>query len=308
MSKLSTPRPDARHVNSTSRTGVAFSAGYDDVEVLTADATRLSARFYPPTGIVRGAVLLVTAMGVPQSYYAAFAGWLADAGFHVATFDYRGIGHSRSGPLRAVDTDIQTWAEQDTQAVLDALVARAPGLPVTWIGHSLGGQIVPLMHDRSAVAKIITLATGSGYWRENAAPLRRKVWLLWWLAVPLATPVFGYFPGKRLGMVGDLPAGVIWQWRKWCLHPEYAVGDGEAMRARFASVTTPITGLSFTDDEMMSAASIQSLHRLYVNAPQTMHRIAPAQVGVTKIGHFGMFREPMREPIWERFVRGELAT
>ena len=278
-----------------------------ELDVDTADHTPIATRFYAPRMPAKGAVLIVPAMGVPQSFYAAFAGWLAREGFHAATFDYRGTGKSRRGPLSAVDADIVTWAEQDTSAVLRALAARAPGLPVTWIGHSLGGQIVPFVPEHFAVSKVITIATGSGYWRENAAPLRRKVWLFWFLAVPIATPLFGYFPGKSLGMVGDLPRGVIRQWRKWCLQPEYAVGDGPQMRALFANVTTPITALSFTDDEMMSDANTASIHSFYTRAPKKMLRLSPGDAGVSRIGHFGFFRADMREPLWDGLLRAELS-
>jgi predicted alpha/beta hydrolase len=271
------------------------------------DGTPLVARFYSPRGQARGAVLIAAAMGVPQSFYEPFAHWLADEGFHAATFDYRGMGRSRRGSLRDETADILTWARQDTAAVLRELQTRASGLPITWIGHSLGGQIVPFVPERDAVAKIITVATGSGYWRQNAAALRRKVWLFWWLAVPIATPLFGYFPGKSLGMVGDLPRGVIEQWRKWCMQPEYAAGDGAETRALYNSVTTPITSISFTDDEMMSGASIESIHELYSGAPRTMRRFAPEDLGVRRIGHFGFFRAEMRDTLWQPVLRGELA-
>ena len=276
--------------------------------MITDDGTPLTMRFYPAIQPARGAVLIVPAMGVPQNYYGSFATWLARAGFHVATFDYRGMGLSKRGALRDVDADIITWAEQDTQAVLTSLAARSGRLPLTWIGHSLGGQIIPFVKHRTAVDKIITVATGSGYWRQNAPKLRRKVWLFWWGAVPLTTPLFGYFPGKRLGMVGDLPKGVVRQWRKWCLDPEYAVGDGEATRALFAEVTTPITSFSFTDDEMMSGDNIASIHGFYFNAPRTMRRIDPDELGVAKVGHFGFFREELKSVLWEGRVRRELAT
>lgn len=278
-----------------------------DVDVETADHTPIATRFYTPRLPAKGAVLIVPAMGVAQTFYAAFAGWLAREGFHVATFDYRGTGKSKRGPLSRVDADILTWAEQDTAAVLRALADRAPTLPVTWIGHSLGGQIIPFVKEHVAVSKVITIATGSGYWRENAAPLRRKVWIFWWLAVPIATPLFGYFPGKALGMVGDLPRGVVRQWRKWCLQPDYAVGDGAAMRDRFASVSTPITALSFTDDEMMSDANTTALHACYTRAPRKMLRMSPGDAGVARIGHFGFFRAEMKEPLWDGLVAAELA-
>ncbi|MFN7643314.1 MAG: hypothetical protein ACK5PW_09570 [Burkholderiales bacterium] len=50
--------------------------------------------------------------------------------------------------------------------------------------------------------------------------------------------------------------------------PDYvASAEGAAARERFDAVRTPIVSLSFTDDEMMSARSIASLHALYTNAP-----------------------------------------
>jgi len=277
------------------------------IDVITTDGTPIAARFRAPTTAVRGAVLVVPAMGVSQGYYAALATWLTEHGYAVATFDYRGTGRSRRGPLREVEADLLTWAEQDVAAVLAALAARAPGVPITWLGHSLGGQLIPFVPGAERVAKVITIATGSGYWRENAAPLRRKVWLFWFGAVPVATALCGYFPGKRLGMVGDLPRGVIRQWKAWCLDPAYAVGVLGSARARFAAVRTPITSLSFTDDEMMSARNTESLHGFYEGAPRTMTRLAPADVGLARIGHFGFFRPEMRAPLWDAHLRGELA-
>jgi predicted alpha/beta hydrolase len=301
-----TPSQRGRAARSPS---TALAPSFTPFELRASDGVTLAARHYPAaTASPRGAVLLVSAMGVGQAYYAPFAAWLAGEGFHVVGFDYRGMGESRRTPLRDVHADVVTWAEQDTSAALRALEVRAPGLPITWIGHSLGGQIVPFVPDLGAVAKVITVAAGSGYWRENSPPLRRKVWIFWWGAVPLCTPLFGYFPGSKLGMVGDLPRGVVEQWRHWCLDPEYAVGaGGEPTRALFASVTTPMTSLSFTDDEMMSAQSTRKLHGFYTGTRVRMVRISPAESGVARVGHFGFFRRAMRGELWERYLRPELA-
>src|SRR5262249_25938887 len=102
----------------------------------------------------------------------------------------------------------------------------------------------------------------------------------------------------KLGMVGDLPAGVMRQWRRWCLQREYAVGDGEHMRARYAAVRTPIVSLSFTDDELMSARNIESLHGFYTGAARAMKRIAPQDIGPRRIGHFGFFRPVFEASLW----------
>ena len=280
------------------------------VDVATEDGVMLTAFFHEPPGGQgrRGAVFLAGAMGVEQGYYRAFAGWLAREGFLVVTFDYRGMGASRRRPLREERATIETWARQDASAVLAELARRCEGLPITWVGHSLGAQIVGMTPGHERVARVLTVAAGSGYWRENAAPLRRKVWLFWFGAVPLATPLFGYFPGKRLGMVGDLPRGVITQWRRWCMNPDYAVGaEGERMKAMFASVKAPITAISFEDDEMMSEAGTRSLHAMFTGAEVRHLRIPAPRPREGRIGHFGFFRRPMEAALWRGVARPLLA-
>ena len=268
----------------------------------------LASYWYAPRGEARGVALLAPAIGVPQRFYRDFAGWLAERGYLAVTFDYRGIGESCCGPLRALEVDILGWARDDCSAVLDAAAEAAGDRPLYWLGHSLGAQIVPLVEGHERIARVITIAAGSGYWRDNSPQIRKQAWLLWHALAPALTPLFGYFPGKRLGAVGDLPAGVIRQWRRWCLHPEYLVGaEGDWMRDAFAAVRTPLVSLSFTDDEMMSARSTASLHGFYVNAPKRMQRLAPQDVGASRIGHFGFFRPAQREALWEQHLLPALA-
>ncbi len=274
------------------------------------DGVGLAARVYTPDGPQprKGAVLIAGAMGVAQSFYRHFAEWLASEGFVAVTFDYRGMGESRRGSLRDEGADIETWARLDAGAALRSLAQRSEGLPITWVGHSLGAQIVGMTPGHERVARVVTVAAGSGYWRENAPALRKRVWIFWWGAVPVATPLFGYFPGRMLGMVGDLPKGVVLQWRKWCLHPEYAVGaEGERMREAFASVRAPMVALSFDDDEMMSEANVRSLHAMYSGAAVRHVRVQSLHRKSARIGHFGFFRREMRETLWPALAREHLA-
>ncbi len=216
------------------------------------------------------------------------------------------MGLSRAGSLRGFDADLFDWARLDCGAMLEAVSARAAGKPLYWIGHSLGGQILPLVPNRDRISKIVTVACGSGYWRENALPLKRRVWWLWFVIVPLALRLFGYFPGRRLRKVGDLPKGVMQQWRRWCLNPEYAVGAEEGVRAQYAAVRTPIVSISFSDDEFMSEHNTESIHGFYVNAPRTMKRFAPRDIGARRVGHFGFFRSEHEGSLWRAHLLPEL--
>ncbi|MDQ5916125.1 MAG: hypothetical protein QG584_2019 [Pseudomonadota bacterium] len=278
--------------------------------ILAADGHALAARFFSPGESYptpRGAVIIAPAMGVAQEYYADFANWLAMNGYAAITFDYRGMGHSRRGSLRGFKADIFDWARLDCNAAADALTQRFPEAPLYWIGHSLGGQILAFFPQHRRLQKAITIGTGSGYWLENVWTLRSYVWWLWYFVVPVALPLFDYFPGRKLKKVGDLPRGVMAQWRRWCLNRDYAVGvEGEPVRQQYAAVTAPIVSLSFTDDEFMSARNTESLHGFYTQAERTMKRISPKDIGVKHIGHFGFFRYRFAESLWVQHLLPEL--
>lgn len=275
-------------------------------DVLTEDGHVVKARFFRPEGAPSGAVLIVPAMGAQQTFYAPLAAWLASRGFLTATFDYRGVGASRTGSLRGFTADILDWARLDAGAVVAAFLARAEGLPLFWLGHSLGAQILPFVPNAERFSKIVTVAAGSGYWRENAPALKRRVWWLWFFLVPVSLRLCGYFPGRRLRKVGDLPKGVMAQWRRWCLDPEYVVGVEDEARQRYARVTTPIVSFSFADDELMSARNIESLHGFYTGAKRTMNRLAPEDAGARRIGHFGFFRREHEGALWRDRLLPEL--
>lgn len=255
-------------------------------------------RVFPSVAPPAAAIVLPSAMGVAQNFYARYAQWLAEQGFLVITFDYRGVGLSAPPSLRECRVDIFDWA-RDCEAVIDFAADALPGRPLYWIGHSLGGQLLGLIRNRERIVRVVTIATGNGYWLQNSWPVRAMVWWLWLVVVPLATRTVGYFPGRRLRKVGDLPRGVIEQWRRWCLNREYVVGaEGEAVREAYSAVDVPIMALSFTDDELMTEKSIRTLHRLYSAAPIDFRRIAPRDVGVRRIGHFGFFRPQFEQSLW----------
>ena len=254
------------------------------------DGRDLSVTVFEPVQPARAVAVIASAMATPASFYSAFARRLAEQGIRTVTFDYRTAAGTPQD-MRQETADVDRWSA-DAAAVLAAVAddAERDGLPVTWIGHSLGGQIIPFV-DHRRLAAIITIAAGDGYWRRNAPALRRKVPFLWWVAAPVAMAVTGYFPGRQLGLGGDLPSGVLKQWSRWCRHPEYLRVDHPDAPELFAAVTAPITALSFTDDEVLSAASTRYLHSLYTGSNQVHLRLSPSDVGLSRIGHHGFFRK-----------------
>ena len=103
-------------------------------------------------------VLVMPATGVPQSYYAKFAAYLAERGFSVLTFDYRGIARSKNGDIRKMAARMRDWALLDAAAAFHHLSSD-----VRVVGHSFGGQALGLLPDLGRVRGALVVGSQSGY-------------------------------------------------------------------------------------------------------------------------------------------------
>lgn len=280
-----------------------YDTRHNTSQAVTADDGReLPITTFEPETEARGVVLVVPAMATPSSFYAPFASHLAERGRRVVTFDYRGTG-SRA-EMKAETGDVDRWFA-DVRAILDAVADDAGELPVTWIGHSLGGQMVPFV-DHTRLASVITVTAGDGYWRRNQPGVRWLAPVIWRVVAPLAMRAAGYYPGRRLRLLGDVPAGAMRQWSRWCLHPEYLQKDHPEAPTLFAEVKAPMMSLSFTDDELMTAESIKHLHDWYSSAEIVRQRFRPGQLDGRRMGHHGFFR-PANADLWDELVEPWLA-
>jgi len=261
------------------------------------DGYELGVTRFPAQGTPWATMCIAAAMGVKRDFYAPLAQFFAESGIHVLTFDYRGMGGSRRGSLAKLEADVHAWIEKDLAAMLVEARNPDPYLPLLYVGHSLGGQVIGVTPGSGAIRAVITANTGSGYYRLNDR-MKLRVRLLWFFMFPVFTPLFGYFPGKRLRMVGDLPKGVAYQWRRWCLHPDYLLAEGDGWRAKMAEFNAPILRYSFADDVMINERATDNLHAFYRGARVDRRHIAPSQIGEARIGHFGFFHPRSRDKLW----------
>src|SRR5258708_34295879 len=73
-----------------------------DLMLPARDGVKLAATLFEPAMPNGMAILLNSGTGIPRRFYGAFAQHLADRGFAVLTYDYRGIGESDAPPPAAV--------------------------------------------------------------------------------------------------------------------------------------------------------------------------------------------------------------
>ena len=254
----------------------------------------------------KGVCIIATATGVAQRLYEDFANWLTEHNYTAVTFDYDGIGLSIDRHVKFSKSDKISWAQNDCPAVLDYVKAEFPDQEITWIGHSVGAHMLGFMENTDDIAKAITVGAGTGTWWYNAPPTKRIAWFLWYFLVPATAPLLGYFPGDKLGIMCNLPKGVIMQWRRWCLKKDYAIGyEGDWLRQNFANTKMPMTSIAFTDDDMMSMKNVEMLHAFFTAADKKMVKIKPSDIGQKRIGHIGWHKARYRT-LWDNYFLPEL--
>ncbi|WP_224248348.1 alpha/beta hydrolase family protein [Hyalangium gracile] len=274
---------------------------FEKLTIPATDGFRLAATLYSPDGeAARPVVLINPATGVKRTLYEKFARFLAGRGMHVLTYDYRGIGGSRTEPLRSLDATMVDWGARDLAGAVDWLVEQFPDCPLLAVGHSSGGQLLGMTDRIQHVSALLAVGAQSGYWRHWEGPRRYQLALLWYAAMPAATRLLGYFPAKRLGMGEDLPGGVAREWARWCRNPNYISDErGGPLRPYFHDFTGPLRAYSFSDDRFAPRAAVEALLGFYTRARKEHLHLAPADLDVDAIDHFRWLKESFRASLWE---------
>lgn len=247
---------------------------------------------------VEGIVVINPATGVKANYYHHYARFLSAHGFEVITFDYRGIGLSRPEKLKRRGWNWRHWGKQDVEAVL--ALALTSGLPVSVVGHSIGGVLPGYSRSAAKIRRMLTMGAQYAWWRDYPADEWCGMYLKWHVLMPALTAMVGYFPGRRLNWLEDLPDGVAYQWGRGGAELEGRCGKAERaeIHARFAAILAPILAIGVTDDPFGTGAAISRAHGYYAGAALTKVMLAPADLAVESIGHFDLFHARHATGFW----------
>jgi predicted alpha/beta hydrolase len=220
----------------------------------------------------------------------------------VLTYDYRGIGDSRSGSLRKLGKVSKLdWGRYDCDAALDWAHRTYPGLPVYVVAHSIGGLLLGLARNNTCVERCITVGAQYAYWRDYEPRQRLVMWLRWHVLMPALTALLGYFPARTLGWHEDLPAAAAYEWafRPARLEDAYRGKDSAAL-AHFAGISGDILAIGMTDDPFGTAAAIDRLLAYFPHSNRVRISISPASAGEASIGHFAFFHDRFKTTLWQQ--------
>lgn len=257
-------------------------------------------RFEPPNAI-RKTLIISSATGVLQGFYSKFATHFASLGYTVYTFDYSGIGKSGSGigALKENDSSLRGWGRVDQAAVVDYARHQHPIDSLIMVTHSVGGQVLGFNPHYASLDKIIMVASQSGYWKYYKGIHLPKMWLFWYILIPVATSMAGYFPAKRIGLFENLPKKMVLEWRKWGKEKHYMMAFRDSAAYFFDKIRVPLLSLSFPNDPYAPPKAVDWLAEQYSNAQRERIHYVPDEKDIPHLRHFGFFRARFKETLWK---------
>ena len=268
------------------------------------DGHRLAGTLYETRGGQREVcVLLNAAIGLPRDYYAPYARFLAEQGFSVLAFDYRGLGGSRDTEWQGSEPALRDWGERDVAAAIDWLSRERPRYSIVCVGHSFGGVALGLAWNNDRVRALLGIGAQFGYWklwRWWPPQYRLAQAALWRALVPLSLRLRGAFPGAMLGRA-ELPAGIARDWARWSCDPNYVTdAQGRPLRQYFDSYRGRVRLYAFADDRFFAPPpAVQALASCYRAAGVELVQVRPADWDMARIGHHGFFRESTPRRVWQ---------
>lgn len=271
----------------------------EDITLPATDGYPLGATLFLPRGDMRHAVLINSATAVPRRFYRGFAGYLASRGSAVLTYDYRGTGGSRQAEsLAGFEASMADWAARDITAAVAWMRERYSALPLSYVGHSFGGQALGLLPNNTEISRALFVAAQAGYWKLMTSPERYRVCALLNLIGRPITRLLGYMPGKAgLGM--DLPKGVFLQWTGWVMSPRYLFDDATLEGLpNFSKYQGALRAICLSDDPWATRPAVELLCSGFSSIKPEIITVTPADAGVAKIGHMGFFRPERRDTLW----------
>jgi predicted alpha/beta hydrolase len=232
---------------------------------------------------------------VTQKFYHDIACFFSENKFTVLTFDFRGTGDSAPTALKGFKANLENWAQQDLDAVLCYAKNQFPKQELIFLGHGIGGEILGLAPASQFINRIVLVSCALSCTRLRR--WREKLWIGVMKAfVKTISWLFGYFPGKELGVLNNLPKGVMYEWIDWCNNANGLFDDFPDHNYRKLQV--PLLTFSFSDDWRSQESGVKALLEHFTSAYITWYHIAPKQIGKKRIGHSGFFKLSSKKRMW----------
>jgi len=206
-------------------------------------------------------LVCMPAMGTRAAYYTPLAEALSAAGFQVVVGELRGQGTSSVRPGRGVDYGYHEMVAYDCPALFALAATEFPASRRHLLGHSLGGQLGMLHLSREPKSADGAILVGAPSCHYRGWPPPRGLGMLVGLQLAsAAAALYGRFPGRRLGVLGDDSAGVVRDLAFQSRTGSYQVPSTDVdFEALLTKLDLPVLAVTVEGDQMAPRACVQNL-------------------------------------------------
>lgn len=266
----------------------------------TSDHIPLAVKVFEPE-IPNGKLLLInSATGVKQQIYFSFAKYLAENGFTVFTYDYRGIGESKPKRMRGFEASMRIWGTIDFKTVTNFIEIEYPTYTKFCLGHSVGALILGMNDYSKNFEKFIFVGTQDAYIGNLTFSVAATALLGFGFALPVMTHFFGYFPAHRFGLGESLPKGVAFDWQTLILNKKSTSKLYEKIGGNSSKdLNQEAFIIHAEDDTWVTQKGMNNLLKnVYPNMKTTYREIKISESEKGEIGHVNFFRS-FNKNLWK---------
>ena len=271
-----------------------------ELTLKTSDNFPLSVKLFEPE-ISNGKVLLInSATGVKQQVYFSFAKYLAENGFTVLTYDYRGINESKPQNLKGFNASMRIWGTKGYKTLTNFIKQNYQDYRKFCLGHSVGALILGMNEDSIIFEKFIFVGTQDAYIGNLPWKVAVTAFFGFGVALPATTKLLGYFPAHFFGLGESLPKGVAYDWRTLILNKKSTSRLFEKIENDYSKTLTQEAFIIHAeDDPWVTKKGMESLmNKGYPNLKKTYREVKVSESPKGEIGHINFFRS-FNKNLWE---------
>ncbi|MER6313872.1 alpha/beta fold hydrolase [Streptomyces sp. NPDC001581] len=257
------------------------------------DGATAEVRLYRRTDDPAAPVLVcMPAMGTRAVSYTPLAEALAGAGFQVALGELRGQGTSSVQAGRGVRYGYHEIVAYDFPALFRTVAAAFPGAPRHLLGHSLGGQLGTLYLSQEPHMAAGAVLVGAPSCHYRGWPFPRSLGMLAGFRLAAAfSSAYGYFPGRRIGVLGNDSAQILRDMATQVRTGRYDVPSSPVdFEPWLAKLDLPVLAVTVKGDGMAPPAGVRGLSDKLTSARVTHWELVLGD-GVRGSRHYGWIRD-----------------
>lgn len=252
---------------------------------------------------VKGVITVHSGTGVPQGFYHRFAETVANKGYAVVTYDYRGIAKSAMKmDFKNEEIRMSDWIVKDVPGVIEWASDSFEGLPHLAVGHAVGGHGIAYAGSEGTYdAAALINCRGMRITKVPSLLGKLRAFFGFNVIGPISGALTGHIPASVWKLSIEPPVGVMRQWARWARSQDYFFSDSEFdFAARFSRATQPFLSIRIPDDYWTEESSADLITDKLVQAVTVEKRQAQPGRG-TGVGYGGYFRNG-HEKEWDELL------